>query len=50
MLLMAGGAVAELTGAPWYGWDYWAVGRFLVTTDDAAVKADNTTVAPKVSG
>ena len=29
MLLMAGGAVAGATGAPWYGWDYWAVGRFL---------------------
>jgi len=26
------------------------VGRFLVSTDDAYVKADNTTIAPKVSG
>ena len=49
-LLMAGAAVALLAGASWYGWDYWTVGRFLVTTDDAYVKADNTTVAPKVSG
>ena len=49
-LLMAGAAVAVLASAVWYGWDYWTVGRFLVSTDDAYVKADNTTVAPKVSG
>ena len=39
-----------LAGAAWYGWDYWTVGRYLVSTDDAYVKADNTTIAPKVSG
>ena len=49
-LLLAGTAVALLAGASWYGWDYWTVGRFEVSTDDAYVKADNTTVAPKVSG
>src|ERR1700736_3523393 len=49
-LLMAGAAVAVLAGAAWYGFDYWTVGRYLVSTDDAFVKADNTTVAPKVSG
>ena len=49
-LLMAGAAVAALAGAGWYGFDYWTVGRYLVSTDDAYVKADNTTVAPKVSG
>ena len=49
-LLLAGAAVAVLTGASWSGWDYWTAGRFLVSTDDAYVKADNTTVAPKVSG
>ena len=49
-LLMVGAAAAVLSGAVWYGWDYWTVGRFLVSTDDAYVKADNTTVAPKVSG
>src|SRR3984893_7538826 len=47
---MAGVAAAVLAGAAWYGWDYWTVGRYLVSTDDAYVKADNTTVAPKVSG
>ena len=49
-LLLAGTAVALLAGATWYGWDYWTVGRYLVSTDDAYVKADNTTIAPKVSG
>src|SRR5581483_5076434 len=49
-LLLAGAAVAALAGASWYGWDYWTIGRFLVSTDDACVRADNTTIAPKVSG
>jgi membrane fusion protein (multidrug efflux system) len=49
-LLMAGAAVAVLAGAAWYGWDYWTTGQYLVSTDDAYVKADNTTVAPKISG
>jgi membrane fusion protein (multidrug efflux system) len=48
--LMAGAAVAVLAGAAWYGWDYWTIGQYLVSTDDAYVKADNTTVAPKISG
>jgi membrane fusion protein, multidrug efflux system len=49
-MLMAGIATAALGGAAWYGWDYWTVGQYLVSTDDAYVKADNTTIAPKVSG
>ncbi|MBR0801157.1 HlyD family secretion protein [Bradyrhizobium jicamae] len=49
-LLLAGAAAVVLAGAGWYGWDYWTVGRFEVSTDDAYVKADNTTIAPKVSG
>jgi len=47
---MTGAAIAALAGAAWYGWDYWTVGRYLVSTDDAYVKADNTTISPKVSG
>ena len=49
-LLMTGAALAVVAGAAWYGWDYWTVGQYLVSTDDAYVKADNTTVAPRVSG
>src|SRR4051812_19719684 len=49
-LLLMGAAAIALAGAGWYGYDYWTVGRFSVSTDDAYVKADNTTIAPKVSG
>ena len=49
-LLLTGAAIAVLAGAAWYGWDYWTVGQYLVSTDDAYVKADSTTIAPKVSG
>jgi membrane fusion protein (multidrug efflux system) len=48
--LTTGAAIAMLAGAVWYGWDYVTVGQYLVSTDDAYVKADSTTVAPKVSG
>lgn len=34
----------------YYGHQYWTTGRYLESTDDAYVKADYTTVAPKVAG
>jgi membrane fusion protein (multidrug efflux system) len=49
-LLSTGAALAVLAGAAWYGWDYWTVGQYLVSTDDAYVRADSTTIAPKVAG
>ena len=49
-LLLIGASLFTLAGAGYFGWEYWTVGRFLVSTDDAYVKADNTTIAPKVSG
>jgi len=49
-VLVTVSVVAALAGAAWYGWDYWTVGQYLVSTDDAYVQADNTTVAPKISG
>jgi membrane fusion protein (multidrug efflux system) len=49
-LLLSGAAAIALAGAVWYGWDYWTVGQYLVSTDDAYVKADSTTIAPKVTG
>ena len=45
LALAAGVATAVI-----YGYRYWTVGQYLETTDDAYVKADYTTVAPKVSG
>jgi membrane fusion protein, multidrug efflux system len=49
-LLLIGASLFALAGAGYLGWEYWTVGRFLVSTDDAYVKADSTTIAPKVSG
>jgi membrane fusion protein (multidrug efflux system) len=49
-MLLTGAALLALTGAVWYGYDYWTIGQYLVSTDDAYVQADNTTIAPKVSG
>ena len=49
-LLLTGAALAALAAATWYGWNYWTVGQYLVSTDDAYVKADSTTIAPKVTG
>jgi membrane fusion protein (multidrug efflux system) len=48
--LLIGAGLAAAAGAGWLGWNYWTVGRFHVSTDDAYVQADNSTVAPKVSG
>ena len=42
--------VAALGFAGERGYDYWKVGRFQVSTDNAYVQADYTTVAPKISG
>ncbi|MFS2150799.1 HlyD family secretion protein [Rhizobium sp. Rhizsp42] len=50
LTLAATVAVAAVAAAVYFGHNYWAVGRFQISTDDAYVKADSTTVAPKVSG
>jgi membrane fusion protein (multidrug efflux system) len=39
-----------LAGAAWYGYDYWTVGRFMISTDDAYVQVDMASVAPKITG
>ena len=49
-LLMVGASLAAMAGGGDYGWDYWTVGRFNISTDDAYVQADSVTIAPKVSG
>ena len=46
-------AAALLAGAAFgadFGYHYWTVGRFIESTEDAYVKADYTTIAPKVAG
>jgi membrane fusion protein (multidrug efflux system) len=49
-MLLTGAAAVAVAGALWYGWNYWTLGQYLVSTDDAYVQADNTTISPKVSG
>jgi membrane fusion protein (multidrug efflux system) len=42
--------VLGVAAAAHFGIDYWKNGRFLVSTDDAYVQADNTLIAPRISG
>jgi membrane fusion protein, multidrug efflux system len=48
--LLAGASILAVAAAGYYGTQYWNVGRFQVSTDDAYVQADNAAIAPKVSG
>jgi membrane fusion protein, multidrug efflux system len=43
-------AAAALVAAGWFGFDYATAGRFMVSTDDAYVRANTTTLGAKVSG
>jgi membrane fusion protein, multidrug efflux system len=49
-VFMGVGAAALLAAAGWFGYDYLTAGRFMVTTDDAYVRAHNTTLGAKVAG
>lgn len=42
--------LAVLAGGGFYGADWWRVGRFMVSTDDAYVGADTSILAAKVAG
>ncbi len=48
--LIVGASLVAMVATGYFGREYWTVGRFEVSTDDAYVQADNTTVAPKISG
>ena len=43
-------ALLALAGAGNFGYNYYTVGRFMVSTDDAYVVGDITTISPKVMG
>ena len=43
-------AIAALSVGAHYLWDWYVVGRFIVSTDDAYVRADVAVIAAKVSG
>ena len=47
---LMGVAALAVVGIGWFGYDYVTAGRFIVSTDDAYVRADATTLAAKVAG
>ncbi|CAM2165486.1 membrane fusion protein, multidrug efflux system [Paraburkholderia sacchari] len=49
IVLVGLGLVALVAAAAWGG-HWWLVGRFIESTDDAYLKADSVTIAPKVNG
>ncbi len=48
--LLVGASALVLSAVSYLGWRYWTVWQYQVSTDDAYVQADNTTIAPKISG
>jgi len=49
-LALSGVALALVLGGGWYGHNWWTVGRFFESTDDAYVGGNITVIAPKVAG
>ena len=49
-LALALSLFALASAGAWYGPDWWTVGRFIESTDDAYVGGDITVIAPKVAG
>jgi membrane fusion protein (multidrug efflux system) len=48
--VLAGVGVVALLAAGWFGYNYFTVGRFMVSTDDAYVAGDIATISSKLSG
>lgn len=42
--------LAVLGAAGWFGYEWWTTGRFMISTDDAYIEGDLTSISPKVSG
>ena len=49
-LALSGLVFGIALGAAWYGHQWWTVGRYIETTDDAYVGGEVTVIAPKVAG
>jgi membrane fusion protein (multidrug efflux system) len=49
-LLISALVLLTALGALWYGYDWWTVGRFVESTDDAYVGGNVTPIAPRVAG
>src|SRR5574337_612286 len=49
-LALAGLLVVALGAGGYFGWRWWTVGQYQITTDDAYLNADKVTVAPRIAG
>jgi membrane fusion protein (multidrug efflux system) len=49
-VILGAAAALAIMAAGYYGAQYWTTGRFMVSTDDAYVRAHTTTLAAKVPG
>lgn len=49
-LVLAGVGVLAVAAAGWFGYDYFTVGQYMVSTDDAYVEGDIATISSKLSG
>jgi membrane fusion protein, multidrug efflux system len=49
-LLLLGLGIAGALGIGWYGYEWWNVGRFIESTDDAYAGGNVTAVSPHVAG
>lgn len=49
-MLLGAVAIVAIGLGGWFGYNYMTVGRFMVSTDDAYVRADTTTLGAKVAG
>ncbi|MBL8906366.1 MAG: HlyD family secretion protein [Rhizobiales bacterium] len=49
-LLTGATLIAALAGAGWYGVNWYTTGRFIISTDDAYIRADTSALSAKVSG
>jgi len=48
--VLAGIALVALAAGAYFGHEWWTVGRFMVSTDDAYIGADAAVIAPRLSG
>jgi len=49
-VILASVGLVALAAAGWFGYDYFTVGQYMVSTDDAYVEGDIATIAAKLSG
>src|ERR1700692_3166039 len=49
-LALTGATLAVIIAAALYGYQYWTIGQYIESTDDAYVGGNVTDLAPKVSG